>query len=357
MKKNTNRRKLRHVLSRKKDELKQALPTSAPVLAENVPRITNETVAAHREEVIGKARKYKYPLQHSKHKIVVISISLFIIGVVSFFTYCTVALYRFQSSSTFIYRVTQVIPFPVAKANGRYVSYESYLFELRHYTHYYLNYAKQDFKIEQLNAFKKTALDKVVTDAYVKQLAEQHHITVTDKEVNDQIDIVRSQNRLGSSDKVLVDVLRDYWGWSLDDFKRSLRSELLAQKVATTLDIADHGRAEAALAELKNGADFAAIAQKYSDDPSKLNGGDYGILIGQSDRDLPAQVTDALFKLKPGQFSDIIYTGYALEIVKNIDVQGDKVHAAHIVIRLKDISTYVNDLKDQHKARLYLIPK
>src|SRR5665811_1430574 len=35
-----------------------------------VPRITNETVAEHREAVLSGARKYIYPLQHSKRRIV-----------------------------------------------------------------------------------------------------------------------------------------------------------------------------------------------------------------------------------------------------------------------------------------------
>jgi len=36
----------------------------------NLPRITNETIAEHREEVLSSARKYIYPLQHSLQRIV-----------------------------------------------------------------------------------------------------------------------------------------------------------------------------------------------------------------------------------------------------------------------------------------------
>jgi hypothetical protein len=43
----------------------------------NIPRITNETVAEHREEVLGSARKFIYPLQHSLKKIVFISVGIF----------------------------------------------------------------------------------------------------------------------------------------------------------------------------------------------------------------------------------------------------------------------------------------
>jgi hypothetical protein len=43
----------------------------------NVPRITNDTVAEHREEVLSSARRFIYPLQHSKHSVVRISLGLF----------------------------------------------------------------------------------------------------------------------------------------------------------------------------------------------------------------------------------------------------------------------------------------
>jgi parvulin-like peptidyl-prolyl isomerase len=150
-------------------------------------------------------------------------------------------------------------------------------------------------------------------------------------------------------------VLKDYWGWSVDDFKRSLREELLAQKVAAKLDTATQARASAALAELKGGADFAAVAKKYSDDQgTKDNGGEFGYPVDRTARDLTAQTTDALFKLKPGQYSDIVNIGYGLEIVKNIETNGDKIRGAHIVFNFKDITTYINDLKDKQKTRVYI---
>lgn len=349
--------KLHKIIPRKKSKGGEQL--SAPTSDENVPRITNDTVAAHREEVIGSARKYIYPLQHSKHRIVLISTGLIIAAIVAFFTYCTVALYKTESDTTFLYRVTQVLPFPVAKAGGNFVAYENYLFELRHYVHYYQTQAKLDFNDpknkDQLTEFKKRALDKVVNDAYIKQLAKKNNVTVSDKEVNDEVNVVRTQNRLGNSDKVFEDVLKDYWGWSVNDFKRSLRSEMLAQKLVSTLDTDTHARADAALAELKSGANFADVAKKYSDEAeTKNNGGEYGYPIDKTNRNLSANVTDALFSMPAGQYSDIINTGYTLEIVKTIEVNGDKVRAAHIVFNFKDVNTYVNDLKDKQKARLYI---
>lgn len=345
-------------------KLKRRGKKNAATIDEHVAqavRITNETVAEHREEVLSSARKYIYPLQQSKHKVVLVTTTLFIAAVVGFFAYATISLYRLKSHSAFLYGVTRVLPFPVARAGGQFVAYENYLFELKHYIHYYQNQQKLDFNSDsgrqQLAEFKKRALDKVVNDAYIKQLAKEKGVTVTDKEVNAEIQIVRAQNRLGGSDKVFEDVLKEYWGWSVDDFRRSLRQELLTQKLLPVVDPAVVARANAAKQELDSGANFAEIAKKYSDDLStKENGGEYGYPINKTNRDLSAQTTDALFKLQPGQVSAVVNAGYNLEIIKNIEQQGDRIRAAHISFNFKDIATYLNDIKEQNKARLYIKP-
>lgn len=350
-----------------KDHLKKLpLPRrKKPIIPDAaVPHITNETIAEHREEVLAGARKYIYPLQHSKHKIVVISTALFIATVITFFTYSILALYKFQSTSTFTYRITQVIPFPVARANGRFVSYESYLFQLRHYIHYYEKQQKFSLKTDngkqQLDEFKKKALDIVVSDAYIKQLASQKNVSVSNKDIEQQIAVMRSQNKLGSSEEVFEDVLRDFWGWSVNDFRRSLRQQILALKVASTLDTEAHQKATDARNEVANGAPFADVAKRYSADAStKDAGGEYPFAIDRSNRDLPFQTIEALFKLKPGDISPVVDTGYSLEIVRLNGYEGDspqsgKVRASHIQVPIKDISAYVNPLKEQHRARMFI---
>ena len=58
-----------------------------PVVPSDVPQITNETIAEHREDVLSGARKYIYPLQHSKHRIVVITAFLVTTTIVALFVY------------------------------------------------------------------------------------------------------------------------------------------------------------------------------------------------------------------------------------------------------------------------------
>lgn len=335
----------------------------APISDENVPRITNETIAEHREEVLKGARKFIYPLAHSKHRIVLITSTLVIAAAVGLLTYCSLGLYRYYQYNAFLYRVTQVVPFPVARIGGTFVDYENYLFELRHYVHYYQTQQQDLFGgDEQVNTYRKQVLENVINNAYIKKLAKQNNISVSGKEVDARIDIVRSQNRLGSNDKVFSDVLRDYWGWSIADFKRALKSQILAEKLTAKLDSATQSRAQSVVSRLNNGADFTELAKKSSDDVStKKSGGEYGFGITKTNPNVPPQVVDILFKLKPGQTSGIIVASpvqagqpITLEIIKVLESDGTTVTAQHISFNLKEISTYIKELKDKQPPTLYV---
>lgn len=327
---------------------------------QNVPRITNETVAEHREDVLSSARKYIYPLQHSKHRVVRISAALFLIVIVAFFIVCTINLYSMQGNSGFIYGVTRVVPFPVAKAGSSWVSYESYLFELRRNMHYYHTQQQTDFSTkdgqDQLATLKQQAMNQVVQDAYVKQLASKNHVSVSSQAVDNEVALLRTQNRLGSNDRVFKNVLNQFWGWRESDFKRELRQELLTQAVVAKLDTATDAQAASALQQLQSGADFATLAKQVSqDNNTKANGGVYASPVNQNDGNVAPQITAALFQLKPGQISTIINTGYTLEILKVISAPSPGVvQAAHIQFTFKQITDYTKPLQAQHPAHHYI---
>lgn len=331
---------------------------------ENLPRITNETVAAHREEMLSSARKFIYPLQHSRQRIVKISIALFIVGLLVFGVFIMVSLYRFQSTSYFMHGITRVLPLPVAKAGSDWVSYESYLFELRHLTHYYETQQEVDFKTangkNQLITFKKRALQQVIDDAYVKQLASQNNVSVSGREVDDAVALLRNQNRLGSSDEEFADVLKEFWNWSADDFERKLRQQILAQKVVAKLDTATADRAaQAEVRARASGADFAKLATELSDDQAtKATGGAYNFDIDHSSRDLAPKVIDELFRLQPNQISGVIDTGYTLEIIKAISATSQandrKLRASHISFNYQNINQFIKPLMDDNAPNRYI---
>lgn len=341
-------------------KIKKVLPSRKQVdpvsPVSTLPKITNETVAEHREEVLSTARKYIYPLQHSRHKIVVVSITIFVVVLLAFFSYTLLALYRFNDTSGFMYRVTSVLPLPIAKAGPRIVYYNSYLFEIRRYLHYYETQLNVDFSDkknkEMLVEFRKRSLDNVIQNAYLKQLAKNNHVSVSRREIDGQINLLKAQNRLGSSDDVLEDTLREYWGWSFADFRKALKQEILTQKVAIKLDKDAQAIANSVLAQINSGGDFASLAKQYSQDlATKDNGGNFGITIERNNRDLEPEIVNQLFKLQVGQTSGIVETAKGLEIIKLIAKTDDKkVQAAHIFIGVKPANDYVEQMKKNDHA-------
>ncbi len=325
----------------------------------DVPRITSDTVEEHREEVLSSARKYIYPLTSSKHHVVRNSILILLLVIIVFFTGCGLALYKFQSTNGFIYGVTKVVPFPVAKVGSHWVSYESYLFELRRNMHYYHTQQHANFSTpggkQQLKRLKQQAMDATIQAAYVSELAKQNSVTVSKATVNDEVNLLRQQNRLGNSDRVLREVLSEFWGWSENDFRRELHQQLLQQAVVAKLDTATNQRAKAALSQLEKGAEFDKLAAKVSDE--RLPGPTAASTrspITANDRSLPPALTAKIAKLGTGQISGIINTGYALEIIKIIDSNRGTVTVAHIQFRFKPISDYTTPLLKQQPVHEYI---
>jgi peptidyl-prolyl cis-trans isomerase SurA len=72
-------------------------------------------------------------------------------------------------------------------------------------------------------------------------------------------------------------------------------------------------KAEALLARVKGGADFAGVAAASSDGPQALNGGELGVRPVEGWPDLFVQATE---NLKPGEVSGIVQSGNGFHILK-----------------------------------------
>ena len=102
---------------------------------------------------------------------------------------------------------------------------------------------------------------------------------------------------------------------TLDPQVRNLKNDDAATPAAADRKI------QALYARLRNGDDFATVAQQYSEDPrTSVAGGDMGFVPASSLATNP-QLKAAVSSLKVGQISGIIRTGTGLHIIKLLAIE------------------------------------
>ena len=72
-------------------------------------------------------------------------------------------------------------------------------------------------------------------------------------------------------------------------------------------------RAKEAYSKIKSGSDFAQVAMTYSNDMSRIKGGEMGFVHRGM---MPQDIEKAAFSLKVGQISEIIETDIGFHILK-----------------------------------------
>ncbi|MCE7936487.1 hypothetical protein DYH10_01680 [Candidatus Saccharibacteria bacterium CPR2] len=331
-------------------------------------RITNETVAKHREEVLKGAKRFIYPLQHSKHRIAIISTAIAVLALVSLVIYISLILYRYQHTGIFAYNLTKIIPLPVARVDGQFVSYEDYLFELRHSMHFQRTQEAVDFSTEEgqkmLVYLKQQALERAKDNTVVRELAKQNNIKITEQEINAQMDLILKQGTSGQSLDAIEKTLAEFYGWSIKDWKRVLKMQLMKQRLIPNLDTETTQKGDNILNQLTGGASFADLAKLNSqDDLSKDKGGSLGI-INIDNTNLPQSFIDVAFNLNEGEYSNLVESTIKDEKGKNILVvqiiRADKVindkerEISHILLKYKNIDEKINQYKTDYGVTNYI---
>lgn len=83
--------------------------------------------------------------------------------------------------------------------------------------------------------------------------------------------------------------------------------------------VTSEDQAKKVIAELKAGADFAALAKKYSTDPGAQNGGELGWF---KKGEMVPEFAEAALSLKPGQFTDTpIHTRFGWHVIQVLEVK------------------------------------
>jgi peptidyl-prolyl cis-trans isomerase SurA len=105
-------------------------------------------------------------------------------------------------------------------------------------------------------------------------------------------------------------------------------------------------------AELKQGANFAELAAKYSDDPGSAKmGGDLG--VARRGQFIPS-FEKAAYALKEGGISDVVETRYGFHVIQMLSKEENSIHVRHILIgfdrSVKDASEPLRQLNEAYNA-------
>lgn len=240
---------------------------------------------------------------------------------------------------------------------------------------------------------KKQLLEDMINNVIIEQEAKKRGIEITEDELEKRLDELKTQF---GGEQNFEEFLKEQ-GLSLDDVKKNVTQEMLYSRLldevtrdvevtekevkeyydlhinefkespdevrARHILVSSEEKAREILKQIKDGADFAELAKKNSEDPeSAEKGGDLGYFRrGQ----MVAPFEKAAFELEPGQVSDIVKTDFGYHIIK---VEDKKIYPVYefqeveneirkmlLSDRKNEVFTErLNEWKDKSRIKKYL---
>lgn len=330
---------------------------------EESARITTETIAEHREQILAGGRRFKYPIQYARHRLVFNAILIGVGAIILAILIGWWQLYLVQNTSDFVYRVTKVIPLPVATIDGQPVLYSDYLMKYRSSIHYLedkeqVNISSADGK-RQSDFVKQQAMQDAEADAYAMKLAAERNITVSDVELQTYLTAQRNSSDGAVSESTYNAVILDYYGWSPDEYQHAMKNKLLRQDVAYAID--DHAlNVSNSVAKMIAGGntDLKAVADSINtaQGAEVVYGAQGWVPRNNQDGGLAA----AAATLKVGQVSGVIKStsGDGYYYVKLVDANDSQVNYDYIRVPLNAFNELVANAQTNDKIHEYItIPK
>jgi peptidyl-prolyl cis-trans isomerase C len=244
---------------------------------------------------------------------------------------------------------------------------------------------------ERRDEIYRKVLDELVTYTLLKQEAQARKVTVTDAEVDEQLQAMRDAakteegfrkaladrkmtlERLKADAKTELSIakmmkeqvattveatdaeVKAFYDQNQERFKRpeTVRASHILLRVDPNADDAAKKQTKAKIDEIlkraKSGEDFGALAQQNSQDGSAPQGGDLGYF--PKEKMVPA-FADVAFALKPGEISDVVTTQFGVHIIKVTD------RKAAGAVPLEEVSPrvkqFLTEQKKQQQAQAFI---
>ena len=317
--------------------------------------ITQQNLAESRDEILSKGKKFKYPFQYAKHRVVIYTIAIAVVAIATFVGIGWYQLYRAQNTGEVIFRFTKVLALPVAEVDGHKVFYSDYLMLYRSsITSIERQQGKLDDSDEEVKSqklfYKRQALNDAETYSYVLQQLKERNLTVSTSEIDEVIDSHKSINGEKRSDDAFEGIVRDNFGLSMSEYRRLVMLSLAKKKLSVETDEDAKKAADEVEAALQaNGNDFAKVADKMKDN-DLISYEQAGNVVEASNLD-SGRAEVAMKLEKKGDVSErfVSKNGDGYYYVRLVTKDNNKVSYETISIRFSKIDNDVQKLRDEGK--------
>lgn len=340
----------------KRKSLKKKILKKSNTQETQVAKITNTTLEEQRKEILNKGKKFKYPVQYSKNRLVGNALIIALVILITGSGLLWYQLYQAQNTGEFIYRFTTVIPFPVANVDGENALYRDYLMEYR--ANMQIANAKKD-EIESANNVKalsvlnkNKAMKNAIANTYAQKKAREMGISVSEKEIDEAFDAQRKTQNTELTESALYKIAADNYGLSPSEYRRMfIELPLLRRKVTAEIDKnAANTRDEVVKYLNDNSNDFSKAAEQFGDKieynkPGKVR-----------KTNIDGGRSKVASQLNVGEVSKpfISNAGDGYYIVKLIEKSDNEISYESIKIKFTEFNSQLEKLEKEGKVKKYI---
>lgn len=328
---------MKNLLNRKDKKQPKKLPT----------RITNDTVAQHREKVLAAGRKHKYPIQYTKRRLVWITMFVSVAILAIFVGLGWAQLYLWKDTSDIAYRITKILPLPVANIDGENANYSDYLLYHRSSLAVLQAQGQSDQK-DKVKFYQNQSINKALEVAYAKRLARENNITVDDNKVQDLIKKQQESSKLSQS--AYESVVKDNLHWSMDELKIAMKYTLLKQEVSFKIDKTADDLVSTIQNKVKSGKSLKDIADEMGNKVQSV----FNLSVSADNSD--GGLTKSATLLAKGKISEPLKTlaGDGYYFVTLNSLEDNTVNYSYVKVPLTEFNNRFNYLKNNNKVKYFI---
>lgn len=328
------------------------------LLSKKDKKTEQEKVDERREEVLATGRKFKYPLQWTKHRIVVSTILIALVVIAVLIAGGWLALYRFNMTDDMLFRITKILPVSVAVVDEEPVRFSDYLMFYRSSITSIERQSGQvdnEASIEALRTqYRRAALTEAEKYTYAVKLAHENDISVSPEDVETEFNRHLHIGGIERSEESFVKIVEDNFGLSKSEYKRMLELALLKAKVEEKIDKKAEEIAEKVERMLKeNGGNYAAVAEALGETIVYEETGGY-----VSAQNIDGGRASEAIKLEPGAQSGkfVSTNGDGFYFVKLVAKTDTEVNFVSIKVPFTEFETQFEKLKEDGKISEFINP-